>query len=87
MKLVFWRPNPQFHRGSIVLLKEGVLTDSNRSLLIFHTRWVKPNGKNKKQWVHDCLLLQMENGKISVRTGITCVSESNIQETLVSSVG
>lgn len=74
---MFFRPDSKFESGMLVQRSNEVLP-AFRFMLIKARRWIRPNGKNRKQWVYDGVGLEVKDGSITASTFISCVLEGNI---------
>ena len=80
---MFFRPKPKCHVGQVVCLNSRVELNSRKVLEYLHIhnrRWIRPDGAKKRQWVYDGLILQVQNEKLSVVTGMSCVAEGSLGE-------
>ncbi len=77
----FFRPKPKCEVGDIVWLNPKTALIPLREAEYLHIRcrwWIRPNGTEKKQWVYDGLVLRIHRARLSVATGISCVSENSL---------
>jgi len=75
---MFFRQAPVYRAGILVKISKERIS-AGCHMLIQKRRWIRPNNQDKKQWVYDGILLEIQGEKIKYSTSVSCVFESSIE--------
>lgn len=70
------RPKPMYVVGNLYLISKNLRLEY---LLIKNRRYLRPNGRKRKEWVYDGIVLRAEKERrIEVFTCTTCIGEKDL---------
>lgn len=74
------RPEPRYDVAEVVAVKPDAIRRGRNYMAIQRRRWIRPNGEEKKRWVYDGPILEVEDGKLQWSTNGSCFLESSLMK-------